>query len=269
MNDNFESIYDFDELKMFFGKDYWVTDKIKISQPTIGQIVDFGDADFYSVVNKLCANPTSYRLFLWKNGIDWNELTEYQLFCFLIKTITPDQSYLLFGDLNLSWFEVIHDSEKQADILIYVPRNENGEIQNFDYDEAIIIDEFVYTKIVNYIRCMFNIYPKVERAKNKATKEAMIWEEEEKLKLQELKKEKEDRKKSFLLPLISSLVNHPGFKYKTNELEDIGIVQFMDSVKRLSIYENAIALLHGSFSGTIDVSGIDKSAFDWMRDLNK
>ena len=60
---------------------------------------------------------------------------------------------------------------------------------------------------------MFNIYPKVERAKNKATKEAMIWEEEEKLKLQELKKEKEDRKKSFLLPLISSLVNHPGFKY--------------------------------------------------------
>lgn len=43
----------------------------------------------------------------------------------------------------------------------------------------------------------------------------------------------------------------------------------MDSVKRLSIYENAIALLHGSFSGMIDVSGIDKSAFDWMRDLNK
>ena len=35
MNNAADSIYDFDELKMYFGEDYWVTDKICIKQPTI------------------------------------------------------------------------------------------------------------------------------------------------------------------------------------------------------------------------------------------
>ena len=97
----------------------------------------------------------------------------------------------------------------------------------------------------------------------------MILEEEEKLKLQKLKKEKEDIKKSFLLPLISSLVNHPGFKYKTNELKDIGIYQFMDSVQRLQVYENSTALLKGMYSGFVDSKQINQKHLNWLKDLNE
>ena len=32
------NLFEYDELKMYFGEDYWVTDKICISQPTIKQI---------------------------------------------------------------------------------------------------------------------------------------------------------------------------------------------------------------------------------------
>ena len=64
------------------------------------------------------------------------------------------------------------------------------------------------------------------------------------------------------------MVNHPGFKYKTNELKEIGIVQFMDSVKRLQTYENATALIKGSYSGFVDTSKIDKEQFNWLKDLN-
>ena len=109
----------------------------------------------------------------------------------------------------------------------------------------------------------FNIHFKNEFAKNKATKEAMIWEDEEKEK--EQKKKKDEIEHSFLLPMISSLVNHPGFKYKPNELKEINMYQFMDSVKRLQIYENSTALLKGSYSGMVDTSKIDKKQFDWMR----
>ena len=70
---------------------------------------------------------------------------------------------------------------------------------------------------------MFNLHFKVEHAKNKATKEAMIWEDEMNLNTELQNKEKKDIPKSFLLPLISSMVNHPGFKYKTSELKQIGI----------------------------------------------
>ena len=44
------SIYDFDELKMYFGEDYWVTDKICIKQPSIGDIIEFGDSKFYRIL---------------------------------------------------------------------------------------------------------------------------------------------------------------------------------------------------------------------------
>ena len=114
---------------------------------------------------------------------------------------------------------------------------------------------------------MFNIHPKVEHAKNKATKKAMIWEDEMNLQTQQNKEKNEG--KSFLLPLVSAMVNHPGFKYKTDELKEVNIVQFMDSVKRLQTYENVTALLKGMYSGFIDSSHIKNSDINWLKDLNE
>ena len=73
---------------------------------------------------------------------------------------------------------------------------------------------------------------------------------------------------SALLPLVSTLVNHPGFKYKLEELKDVGIYQFMDSVKRIQIYESTIALTQGSYSSFCDTSKIDKKQFDFMRQID-
>ena len=267
-----ESIYDFDELKMYFGEDYWVTDKICIRQPSIGDIIEFGDSKFYHMLYLFCSNPTFLRLQLWKAGVDWNKISDFELFSqYLVKGFTPKDTYLLFGDLNFSWFEYVHDNKKDCDLLIYIPRDNDGNAINITYEDAIVIDEIVYMKIIKYLSSMFDIHMKVEHAKNKATKEAMIWEDEMNLKVEEQKKSKRDYEKSTLLPLISAMVNHPGFKYKTSELKEIGIVQFMDSVKRLQTYENATALLKGMYSGFIDVSK-DKNLqkqINWIKDLNE
>ena len=267
-----ESIYDFDELKMYFGEDYWVTDKICIRQPSIGDIIEFGDSKFYRMLYLFCSNPTSLRLQLWKIGVDWNKISDFGLFSkYLVKSFTPKDTYLLFGDLNFSWFEYVHDNKKDCDLLIYIPRDNDGSAIDITYEDAIVIDEMVYMKIIKYLSSMFDIHMKVEHAKNKATKEAMIWEDEMNLKVEEQKRSKRDYEKSTLLPLISAMVNHPGFKYKTNELKEIGIVQFMDSVKRLQTYENATALLKGMYSGFIDVSK-DKNLqkqINWIKDLNE
>lgn len=265
--DNNLNVLDFDELEAYFGEDYYVTDKIKISQPTIIDLVKFGDTRFYQeVISRICGNPTTFRLQLWKADIDWNDLSDFMCFSLMIKHLTPDKTRLLFGDLNLSWFEMFHDYEKDCDILVYVPRDEHGNYIQVDYDDAIIIDEFVYAKIVGYIRHMFNYYPKIEKAKNKATKEAIIWEDEMKLENQMINNESTN--KSVLLPLISAVLNHPGFKYKKNELKEVGIIEFMDSVNRLKVYESSIALLHGAYSGMIDTSKIDNKNFDFTRELN-
>ena len=41
----------------------------------------------------------------------------------------------------------------------------------------------------------------------------------------------------------------------------------MDSVQRLQIYENTVALMRGMYSGMIDIKGIDKEALNFMRNI--
>lgn len=287
--DNQEDIFEYDELKMYFGELYQVTDKITILQPSIGDILEFGDKKFYSIVSTLCANPTMFRLQLWDMGIDWNEIDDFQLFIMLSKSLTLKETYLLFGDLNFSWFEPFVNQRDNSITLINIPRvmevNEYGELQvkkdscgneikeEIDLnhiEKYIIIDELVYMKIVNYIRHMFDIHPKVEKAKNKATKEAIIDEERMNLEIekQKNKNKKNDLNKSPLFPMISAMINHPGFKYKKNELREVGIVEFMDSVKRLQTYESVRALMSGMYSGMIDTSKMDlNKELNWARDL--
>ena len=272
-----ESLFEYDELKMYYGYPYWVTDKIEILQPKLGDIIEFGDIKFYSIVSTLCANTTSLRLQLWdmKPRIDWTKISDYELFIMLIRGLTPKETHLIFGDLNLSWFKPFIKEEENGEqriVLVNIPRDENGKELSIDVEKAIIIDELVYTKIADYLRHMFDIHPKEERnVKGKTTKEWIIEEERMNIEAEKIRnKGKESKKKSFLFPLISSMLNHPGFKYKKDELKEVGIVEFMDSVKRLQTYESVTALMSGMYSGMLDTSKLNlKEELNWMRDLYK
>ena len=273
---NTESMFEYDELKMYFGEPYWVTDKIQILQPTLGDIIEFGDTKFYSIVSTLCANTTSLRLQLWDMGIDWTKISDYELFMQLIRGFTPNDTFLIFGDLNLSWFKPYvkqyPDNDEKSIVLVNVPRDKDGNELPVNFNDAIVIDELVYLKIVDYLRCMFDIHPKEERnVKGKVTKQWIIDEERMNIEAEKIRnKGKEPRKKSFLYPLISSMINHPGFKYKKNELKEVGIVEFMDSVKRLQTYESVMALMSGMYSGMLDTKKLNlKEELNWMRDLYK
>lgn len=246
-----------DELQLYFGEPFTIKTKsentIQIFQPTIGDILKNGERNVYSVVNTFIANPTMYRVKLWDMGIDWNKIDDFQLFCMLIPTLEGKPTGLLFGDIDFQEFNLYKE-------------NKDGESIFFLYNEKqnIEIDETVYLQISGYIKMMFNLFPKVEKARGKSTKEWIIMEEKQQMELNQ-----NTSYKSTLLPLISSCLNHPGFKYKKNELYDVGIVEFMDSVKRLQVYESSTALLKGVYSGFVDTSKIDKEEFDFMRQITR
>jgi hypothetical protein len=255
MNNEFK----YDILRMYYGEDYWVTNEIVIHQPTLQQIMDYGESEFWVMVSMLCANPTSMRLELWNKGIDWNTLSDFDLFIMLAGGLPKDTTEILFGDFDLTKLKEtrrqISEDEEQK-ILVYMP------------NPIIQIDESIYNRMVGYLRTMFDIHPKVEKAKGKATKEAIIDEERMNLRIAEKKQKTNKWKKSTLFPLISAAINHPGFKYKKNELREVGIVEFMDSVKRLQIYESTTALMTGMYMGMVDLKGMDlKKELNWTRDL--
>lgn len=251
---------------MYFGEPFDVGNGMKVYIPTIGDILQLPNSDitFYQTLNIWVANTTSYRLMLWDNGIDWNKISDYELFLFLFKNGDPLVNKLLFGeDNNFDNFEIfqwthVEKDENDEDV-------EKKETVLYNAENEIVISEKDYSLISDYLRAAFNIYPKVEKAKGRATKEAII--DEERMNLRAKKKD-EDDEGSTLLPLISSCINHPGFKYNMQQLKDVNMVQFMDSVYRLQIYENTVALLRGSMSGFVDTSKINKDEFNFMRDAS-
>jgi len=244
-----------DKLKLYFGEPYAIhtpTGKdIIVYQPTIGDIVEHGESEVYSVANAFAANPTMYRLQLWENNIDWNDITDYELFAMLAPTLPLEKTQLLFGDLDFTKFKLFQKRFSEDEDPVITLWNEEQEIE---------IDEETHRNLCEYVRFLFNIYPKVEKAKGKATKKALIWEDKQKL-------NQKEESSSILLPMISSCLNHPGFKYKKSELKEVGLVEFMDSVQRLQIYESTTALLKGAYSGFCDTSKIPKDQFDWMREI--
>ena len=246
----------FDELQMYYGLDYKIDELITIKQPTIGEIIEFGEKRMLSSIMPFVSNPTSYRLQLWDIGIDWNDFSDYELFIMLIQNSNKEDTSLIFGDVNFSSLKPYMDRETNEIVLA----NE---------EQTLIIDEYKYMHIREYIRLMFDQYPKVEKAKGKATKQAIIDEERMNL-INSQKLDKDKKNKSIYLPLISSMLNHPGFKYKKDELKDVGIVEFMDSVKRLQIYESTRALMSGIYSGFCDTSKMNLNRdLNWLRDLRE
>ena len=241
------TLIDIDELKLLFCEPIQLNDKITLYQPTIGDIVDFGERQYYSTIHMLTCIPSDMKSQLFDMGIDWEEIPDFDLFIMLTRTITHEQTKLVFGDMDLSKMDIEQDPISKT-------------IRLHDTEKDIVIDQLVYLKIMEYLRKLHSISPKVERAGNKATKKILIELDREKI-----QKASKEPYKSQLKELISGVMRFPGFKYKMCELKQCGLYEFMDSVQGAQIYISSTALLQGSYSGMIDTSGIDKKAFNWMR----
>ena len=49
----------------------------------------------------------------------------------------------------------------------------------------------------------------------------------------------------------------------------MGIFELMDDLSRLNVIVNADAALAGSWSGMVDTKKLDKSIFDWTKDITE
>ena len=147
--------FDFDELKLFFSKPYMIKMKndryIEISQPSIGDILELGDREVYSCISPFVNNTTSCRVQLWDIGVDWNKITDYELFTTLIpsvkdveflfkivdfvkntdydKKITGEEYIKIYKDIDFSklkpYVKINNDNkENEKEIILYDPEQE-------------------------------------------------------------------------------------------------------------------------------------------------
>lgn len=239
---------DVDALFLYFGDDYVINDKIKLAQPTIGQIVDYGEASYFSMIHTLTAIPSDVKSMLWDQmQLDWTQVEDFDLFIMFSQTMTPDKTGIVFGDLDFSKMRPFR-SKQNDDIVLADP------------ETGVIIDKMIYIRMMSFLRKLHNITPKIEKAANKITKKILIDEDRRN---REYNKDKPFR--SYLLPLISAVKVRQG--YTKDYVRNMGLAEFFDDVSRLQIINSADHLLNGMYCGMADLSKVPKEQFNWMREL--
>lgn len=240
-------MFEVDQLQLYFGDDYVINDQIKIKQPTIGEVVSFGESKYFSLVHTLTAIPSDVKAMLDDINLDWEEVDDFQLFMMLTSTLPKERTSILFGDLDFTKFKPYRSKE-------------NGEPVLADIESGIKIDKLIYLRIVNYLRKLHNITPKVEHAANKTTKRILIEEDRMKTRANQNKPFK-----SYLFPLISSVKVRMG--YTKDYVRNMGYMELMDDLARLQIINNADHILAGCYSGMIDTKKINKADLNWLKEI--
>lgn len=239
-----------DEAKMYIGEPFCINDKIIIYQPTVREIIDFGEQQYYSMIYTLTCIPSDMKSKLDDININYMDIGNFDLFTILCRGLSAESTKLVLGDLDLS-------------SLILVENEDNNGVSLINKKKKIKIDQLIYMKMVEYIRKVHGIKPKVEKAANETTRKILIQLERDKI-----KKAQKEPYKSQLKQLLSSMMRYPGCAMTLNELLDLPLCAFMDLVQGSQIYVSSTTLLQGSYSGMVDTSKINKKEFNWMRSLD-
>ena len=249
-----EEYYRNDELKIYRGEDFVISKHIILHQATLNEICDYGERDYYSMIYNFTATPQSLKVQLWDMGIDYTEITPYQLFYQLLYRMYPqEKTSIIFGDLDFSRFQAMQRKDDES-ILLY---------QEID-GESVIIDEYTYNIIIDYLCKSHFIERDLKMPMTKSAKMILIEDAREEM---EANKNKEYH--STLKNLVSAMINSEGFKYNHSQVWDMKINAFMDSVKRIGKIKNAQLLLQSGYSGFgVNLKEINNKQLDWLGELD-
>lgn len=248
-----------DELKIYRGEDFIVSDYIKIHQLTLGEICDYGEQNYFSMIQSLTSTPQSMKVQLWDMGVDYTKITTWELFYSILYKLYPvDKTSVIFGDLDLTMFQLLQ-REDDGSIFLY------QSIEDEDGIKEIVIDEFTYNIITDYLRKAHGISEDKKIPGNESTKMILIEDDRE-----ELERNKNKEYHSQLKNLISAMINCNGFKYNHSEVWNMKIGAFMDSVKRVAKIKNADLLLQSGYSGFgVNLKEISNKQLDWLGELDE
>ena len=75
-------LLELDTLGLYFGDPYVINENVSVLQPTIGDIAKYGEKNYFSLVHTITAIPSDLKSQLWDMGLDWTQITDFQLFIF-------------------------------------------------------------------------------------------------------------------------------------------------------------------------------------------
>ena len=275
-------MFDIDDLKIYRGSDIPITDKIIVIQPTIDQIIEFGEKRYFQTVHCLTGVGADFKWQLWDYfGKDYTTIDDFELFKLLIWRSLSSQKHvykelmenqdkyaeqlkniseeelaamlvnplsLILKDIDLADFEE-YQSDKSPETFLY------------DKEHDITIDRFVYARIVDAVRKIHGFKRNNQIPANEITKMDLIDDARD-----EAMMAAQQPYKSVLKPLISALAVKTG-QLGSESIWNTKINMFFDSIKRINKIQDAELLLQGAYSGFASLKGVDKTLLEWAGDI--
>lgn len=275
-------MFDIDDLKIYRGSDIHITDKIVVIQPTIDQIVEFGEKRYFQTVHCLTGVGADFKWQLWDYfGIDYTQIDDFELFKKMIFRSLSSKKKIyeeLMNNQDKYEEELKKISEEELAEMLVNPlslvlkdidfadfeeyeSNKSPETILYDKEHDITIDRFVYTKMVDAVRKIHGFKRNNEMPANEITKMFLIDDARDEAMMASQKEYK-----SVLKPLISALAVKTG-QLGSDSIWNTKINMFFDAIKRINKIQDAELLLQGAYSGFASLKGVDKTRLDWAGEI--
>ena len=226
---------------------YRIKDGLSIYIPAIGEIYDYDETEYYRVVQLLTAMPYDLMVQFDDIGMDYETITEYQLFLMMLENfrLQRQDMSIVFGSLDLQ--------------KLYIAEDKKGERIMIDSDGNIVINQTIQRQIADVLRRIHFLEKNLKKAGNAEAKKYLI--ERNRLKQKRAAKKQQP---SFLDEGIIKLVNTEEFKYNYEQCMDLSIYKFNASLHQIPKKKNWEQTMNGAYFGTVDLSKLNMEKIHWM-----
>ena len=232
-------------LNLLYQRQYKINDDVQIVIPTVGEIIDDEDA-YYGLVSLLTAMPIDMMVPLSDAGVDFTKINDYELFLMLFSGIKTQDTHLVFGDLDLSKFELATNSNNDTVVL-------------WNQKTDVVIDRAIHGQIANTLRKIHHLEKNLRKPGNDEAKEYMIQRARDKQ-----RRNRNRKTESQLESLIVAMVNSEQYKYDFEGTRELSIYQFNESVRQIINKVDYQNRMIGVYTGNIDSKHLSQDDLNWL-----
>ncbi len=232
-------------LNLLYQRQYKINDAISITIPTVEEIINNEEA-YYALVSTITAMPIDFMVQLDSIGIDFTSISEYDLFLLMFETIKSKDTTLIFGNLDLTKFEIaVHE--------------QNGTMVLIDRENEIVIDRAIHNQIAAVLRKMHHIERNRRKPANEEAKKYMLKRAKEKQ-----RRNRNRTTDSHLESLIVAMVNTEQYKFDFESTKKLTVYQFNECVRQVIKKVDYNNRMYGVYTGHINAKELSQDDLNWL-----
>ena len=227
---------------------WWLDDDVCMRVPTIGEVLDFGENDYFNAVYTLYATPYELMGQLDAMGIDFEKVSEFDLFCFAFLGMKEDAAKMVFDGIVPKDYKLVALPEDKTQ---HVLRNDTS---------GHIIDPALAERISSFLRKLQCTEKCEKKAGNSMMKKYLLDKARKKL-----KSAKQSKSGSVIEDMIVCLLNTSEFAARSlNEALAMNVYFFNKSMRQINRKIDYDHICAGVYAGTIDSKKINMKKIHWM-----